>query len=92
MFEYKAIFDCVVTRSTTLYGRSGSYYSIFFLQAEKAKEDSKGLWTIQAHPNSIIHRIHVDDIASAYLALATAPRKVVAGRAYNIASHRYETV
>ncbi len=92
MFEYKESFDCVVTRPTTLYGRSGSFYSIFFLQAEKAKKESQGVWTVEGYPNSIIHGTHVDDVASAYLALATAPREVVAGHAYNIASHRYQTV
>ena len=92
LFEYTELFDCVVTRPSTLYGRSGSYYSTFFLLAQQAKAQSAGVLTIEAFPNSILHGTHVDDVASAYLALAIAPREVVSGQVYNIASHRYETL
>lgn len=92
MFTYTDLFDCVVTRPTTLYGRSGSYYSCLFEKAEHAKTQSEGVLTIEGYPNSILHGTHVDDVASAYLAFATAPRQVVAGQVYNISSHRFETL
>lgn len=85
-------FDCVVTRPTTLYGRSGSNYSYFFALAEQAKKENHGVLELPANPDAILHGTHVDDIASAYLALATAPRNLVAGQLYNISGHRYETL
>lgn len=85
-------FDCVVTRPTTLYGRSGSHYSHFFILADRAKAETGGVLELPASPNAILHGTHVDDIAAAYLALATAPRARVAGKSYNMSSHRYETL
>lgn len=92
MTKFTDDFDCVVTRPTTLYGRSSSYYSYIFLLAEQAKTKSHGIMKIASTPNSILHGTHVDDVAAAYLAIAEAPRHVVAGQAYNISSHRYETL
>ncbi|EXJ73266.1 uncharacterized protein A1O5_03026 [Cladophialophora psammophila CBS 110553] len=85
-------FDCVVTRPTTLYGCSGSYYSYFFSLAERAKKENGGVLELPADPNVILHGTHVEDVAAAYLTLATAPRQLVAGQVYNISGHRYETL
>jgi nucleoside-diphosphate-sugar epimerase len=85
-------FDCVVTRPTTLYGRSGSYYSYFFSLCERAKEESDGVLELPADANAILHGTHIDDVAAAYLAIATAPHERVAGQSYNISGHRYETL
>lgn len=85
-------FDCVVTRPTTLYGRSGSHYSHFFILAERAKQQTHGVLELPASPNAVLHGTHIDGIAAAYLALATAPRQRIAGQSYNMSSHRYETL
>ncbi|EXJ88064.1 hypothetical protein A1O1_04992 [Capronia coronata CBS 617.96] len=89
---YTAEFDCIVTRPTTLYGRTGSFYSLLFLAADQAKTASNGALQIPSTPDSILHGAHVDDVGAAYVAMATAPREVVAGQAYNISAHRYETL
>ncbi|KIW20035.1 hypothetical protein PV08_00610 [Exophiala spinifera] len=92
MMKYTDDFDCVVTRPTTLYGRSSSFYGFMFLLAEQAKSNSDGVLSITSDANAICHGTHVDDVAAAYVAIAEAPRAVVAGQAYNISSHRYETL
>ncbi|KIV94695.1 hypothetical protein PV10_02435 [Exophiala mesophila] len=85
-------FDCVVTRPTTLFGLSGSFYSHFFVLASKAKTENDGVLELPANPNSVLHGTHVEDVAAAYFSLATAPREVVRGQSYNISGHRYETL
>ncbi|KIY00650.1 uncharacterized protein Z520_03313 [Fonsecaea multimorphosa CBS 102226] len=92
MFSFSSEFDCIVTRPTTLFGRSSSYYSYIFALAEQAKIKHEGVLTLPERPDSILHGTHIDDCAAAYLNLATSPRKLVAGQAYNISSHRYETL
>ncbi|KAI1627523.1 hypothetical protein EDD37DRAFT_656416 [Exophiala viscosa] len=92
MLKFTDDFDCVITRPTTLYGRSSSYYSYIFHLAEQAKARSDGVMKIASTPNSILHGTHVDDVGAAYVAIAEAPRHVVAGQAYNMSSHRYETL
>jgi len=92
MLSYTEDFDAVVTRPTTLFGRSGSYYSFFFLLAEQAKTKTDGVLTLNSTPDAILHGTHVDDVAAAYVALASAPRDVVTGQVYNISSRRYETL
>ncbi|KAK5414828.1 hypothetical protein LTR21_011129 [Exophiala xenobiotica] len=92
MMKYTDDFDCVVTRPTTLYGRSGSYYGFIFLFAEFAKSQGNGMLTIASDANAILHGTHVDDVASAYVAIAQAPRDIVASQVYNISSRRYETL
>jgi nucleoside-diphosphate-sugar epimerase len=92
MFGFDDEFDCIVVRPTTLFGRSSSYYSYIFAMAEQAKTEHEGVLTLPEKPDSILHGTHIDDCAAAYLTLATSPRKVVAGQAYNISSHRYETL
>ncbi|KIW67811.1 hypothetical protein PV04_07037 [Phialophora macrospora] len=92
MLTLRDEFDCVVTRPTTFFGRSGSNYAYFFALAEQAKAQCHGLLTIPSSPDTILHGTHVDDVAAAYLAIATSPRDLVAGKAYNISGHRYETL
>ncbi|EXJ86841.1 hypothetical protein A1O3_03795 [Capronia epimyces CBS 606.96] len=91
---YTDEFDCVVTRPTTLYGRSSSFYSQLFQVLDQAKTQPDGtrVVTIPSTPTSILHGTHIDDVGAAYVALATAPRHIVAGQAYNISAHRYETL
>jgi nucleoside-diphosphate-sugar epimerase len=85
-------FDCVVTRPTTLWGYSGSYYSYFFSLAERAKMENKSALELPGKPNAILHGMHVADVAAAYLAIATAPRQLVSGEVYNMSARRYETL
>lgn len=85
-------FDCVATRPTTLWGYSGSYYSYFFSLAERAKKENKTVLELPGKSNAILHGMHVADVASAYLALATAPRHLVSGKVYNMSARRYETL
>ncbi|KIW48325.1 uncharacterized protein PV06_00927 [Exophiala oligosperma] len=92
MTKYTKDFDCVITRPTTLYGRSSSFYGLIFLLAEQAKSETDGVLAVTSDADAICHGTHVDDVAAAYLAIAEAPRDVVAGQAYNISSHRYETL
>lgn len=92
MFNHTADFDAVVTRPTTVFGRSGSWYAVVFQLAEAAKAAGRSELTIHSTQNSILHGTHVDDVAAAYLAIAEAPRDIVAGQVYNISAHRYETL
>ncbi|KAL2419249.1 hypothetical protein ABEF95_002112 [Exophiala dermatitidis] len=92
MFNHTSDFDAVVTRPTTVFGRSGSWYAVFFQLAEHAKSNGHSNLTIYSTPNSILHGAHVDDVGSAYVAIAEAPRGTVAGQVYNISAHRYETL
>lgn len=92
LFKHTEDFDCVATRPTTLFGLSGSGYAHFFALADEAKERSGGLLELPASPDTILHGTHVDDVAAAYIALATAPRKLVSGQTYNISARRYETL
>ncbi|KIW17993.1 hypothetical protein PV08_02279 [Exophiala spinifera] len=92
MFNHAVDFDAVVTRPTTVFGRSGSWYAVIFQLAEAAEAAGQSELTIHSTPNSILHGTHVDDVAVAYLAIAEAPRDTVAGQVYNISAHRYETL
>ncbi|KAK7421595.1 hypothetical protein QQX98_002062 [Neonectria punicea] len=92
VFDYPALFDAAVLRPTCVFGYSSSYYGAMFdFAAQEAARGVKVL-TIPGNPNSIMHATHIDDCAEAYLALAEhEDRKKVAGQAFNISSHRYET-
>ena len=90
ILDHTDLFDSVVVRPTTLYGRSSSFYGPIFDIAAKAAE--QGTLAIPADPNSIMHGTHVDDCAEAYVAIAEADRNIVKGQCYNISSHRYETL
>jgi len=89
-FENEDFFDAVVLRPTNVYGHNSSFYALFFVWAQEAKE--KGEWVVEEDPATILHAMHVDDCAEAYVALAECKREVVAGQCYNISAGKYETL
>lgn len=92
IFDHGEDFEAILLRPTTLYGRSGSFYAPFFAMAEQVKAAGNGVLTLAAYPNAVLHGAHVDDVAAAYVTLASAPRVDVAGQIYNISGRRYETL
>lgn len=91
VFEYVDLFDGVVLRPTTIFGLGGSYYGALFDFAAQAVED--GALVFSAPRTAIMHGLHVDDCAEAYIALAEYPdRKAVAGQFFNVSGRRYETL
>ena len=82
-------FDAVVLRPTCVYGLSGSHYAWLIKLADEAA--ATGVLIIQAPRNGIMHSLHIDDCAEAYVALAKADRSLVAGHAFNISNAKYET-
>lgn len=90
-FQCSHAFDAVLLRPTTLFGRSGSYYGLFFELAQHAK-DTRIPLILPAHPKSIVHGTHVDDCANAYISIADFDRAQVTGQCYNVSSRRYETL
>lgn len=91
IFEHGDDFDAVLTRPTTFYGRTGTYYAPIFTLAQQAVDAGAAELTIVSDPRSIMHGTHGDDVAAAYVAIATSARDAVAGQVFNISSHRYET-
>lgn len=91
IFDHNKEFDAVLTRPTTFYGRTGTYYGPIFTLAQQAKDEGLTELTLPSDPRSIMHGTHGDDVASAYVAIATSHRDVVTGQTFNISSHRYET-
>lgn len=89
-FENKGLFDTVVLRPTHVYGYMSSFYAFFFKFAEEAKQ--KGEWVVEEDGMTILHAIHVDDCADAYVALSECKREVVAGQCYNISARKFETL
>jgi nucleoside-diphosphate-sugar epimerase len=89
-FEHKDLFDAVVLRPTVVYGYSSSYYSFFFRFAAEAKE--RGEWVVSEDQMTVLHAMHVDDCAEAYVKLAEAKREVVAGQCYNVSASKFETL
>jgi nucleoside-diphosphate-sugar epimerase len=84
-------FDIVAVRPTNVYGYTSSYYG-FFALAEKAVGSGSGKWVIDESPDTILHAMHIDDCADAYVALAGCKREVVKGQIYNISASKYETL
>lgn len=85
-------FDVAVLRPTAVYGYSSSYYGGLFKFAENARKNGSQSLQIAADPQNILHAIHVDDCAEAYVALAEHPdRRAVSGQCFNISAHKYET-
>ncbi|KAK4113117.1 NAD dependent epimerase/dehydratase [Canariomyces notabilis] len=86
----------VLLRPTNVYGRSSSFYAAFFQVAtQAAAEGAPIVIPASARPDYILHALHVDDCADAYVALAEHyPRRKdeVAGQVFNISARRYETV
>lgn len=93
MLEQTDLFDAAVLRPTNVYGHSSSYYgAIFEFAAAVAATDAKVLTLRNINPKSIMHALHVDDCAEAYVSLAEhEDRSAVAGQCYNISASKYET-
>lgn len=86
--ERNQLFDATVLRPTIVYGHSSSLYGRLFKHAA----DSNSVLQVIANPNAIMHSVHVDDCAEAYVALAEHPdRDAVAQQAFNISNTHYET-
>ncbi|GJC87855.1 hypothetical protein ColLi_10693 [Colletotrichum liriopes] len=92
IFDHSDVFAPVLVRPTNVYGRSSSFYKAFFDVAAKAAAEGNPL-LLSASPNNIVHALHVDDCAEAYVAIAAHPsRAEVEGQVFNISAQRYETV
>jgi nucleoside-diphosphate-sugar epimerase len=82
------LYDAVVLRPTIVYGHGSSLYGLLFDLASK----SRGFLEVKGHPRSIMHSLHVDDCARAYVALAEhEDRNAVARHAFNLSGLHYET-
>ncbi|KAK8121150.1 NAD(P)-binding protein [Apiospora kogelbergensis] len=93
IFELDDVVDAAVLRPTNVYGLGSSYYGLVFDYASRvAAAGGAETLSIGSHPGSIMHALHVDDCAEAYVALAErAPREKVNGQCFNISASRYET-
>lgn len=92
IFENDDVFSPVLVRPTNVHGRSSSFYGIFLSVANQASMDDRSL-VMPTRPESIVHSMHVDDCADAYVAIAAHPRPgEVSGQVFNISARRYETV
>lgn len=81
-------YDATVLRPTIVYGGSSSHYGTLFSHAE----ESTSRMVLPAIPDAVMHSLHIDDCAEAYVALAEHPdRQAVAQQAFNIANSTYET-
>ena len=81
-------YDATVLRPTIVYGRSSSHYGPLFDLASR----SDTVLQIHGDPDAVMHSLHVDDGADAYVALAQHPkREEVARQAFNISNTAYET-
>ena len=91
--RYPELFDGVVVRPTHVHGYSSSYYG-FFIQIAVAAKERKTKLLLPGDARTILHSVHVDDCAEAYLAIAEhQDRKQVAGEIFNIsAGEKYETL
>ncbi|KAL5088712.1 hypothetical protein Trisim1_006398 [Trichoderma cf. simile WF8] len=93
IFDYSDIFDAVLLRPTSVFGRSGSYYGAMFSWVATEAVAENDTLKIPANPDNIMHATHVDDCGTAYLAIAEhANRGAVDGKIFNISGYRYETV
>jgi len=100
-------FDVAILRSTPICGYIGSYYGgVFdytatFAAATPPSKEPRVL-KFTANADTILHGVHLDDCAGAYLAVASAAlfggddpkhgRPAVAGQVFNISGKRYETL
>lgn len=92
IFDHKDAFAPVLVRPTNIYGRSSSYYRVFFDVAATAAAADQPLLMTSAG-NTITHALHLDDCGEAYVALAEHPRREeVEGEIFNMSSRRYETL
>ncbi|KAF6827378.1 NAD dependent epimerase/dehydratase [Colletotrichum musicola] len=92
IFDHSDAFAPVLVRPTNVYGRSSSFYKAFLdVAANAAAKDKPIILPVPAE--SVLHALHVDDCAEAYVAIASHPdRTEVEGQVFNISAQRYETV
>lgn len=92
VFELSDVVDAAVLRPTNVYGHGSSYYGLVFDYASRVAASGAQTLSIGSKPASIMHALHVDDCAEAYVALAERPgRDNVNGQCFNISASRYET-
>ncbi|KAK8044525.1 hypothetical protein PG993_004549 [Apiospora rasikravindrae] len=92
IFELNDVVDAAVLRPTNVYGYGSSYYGLVFDYASRIAASGAKTLSIGSEPASIMHALHVDDCAEAYVALAErASRDEVNGQCFNISASRYET-
>ncbi|KAH7040835.1 uncharacterized protein B0I36DRAFT_371308 [Microdochium trichocladiopsis] len=97
IFSHSDIFDAVLLRPTNVYGYNSSFYGAAFQFAEELASKGSGLdrsgkIEVPLEGRSIMHALHVDDCAEAYLALAEhSGRNAIAGQCFNISSSSFET-
>ncbi|KAK0107233.1 hypothetical protein ONS95_003935 [Cadophora gregata] len=91
ILENADVLDVVVLRSTNVHGGNSSFYGLFFIAAEQAKE--KSALEIVENTETVLHALHLDDCADAYVALAEhADRNAISGQCYNISAGNCETL
>lgn len=92
IFDHDKSFDAVLLRPTGVFGYGSSFYGALLSYAAQEAARGAEVLEVPADANSIMHAVHIDDCAEAYLALAEyRERSAVAGQIFNISSHRYET-
>ncbi|CAG9972524.1 unnamed protein product [Clonostachys byssicola] len=92
VFDLHELVDAIILRPTSVYGYSSSYYGFVLDHVKNEKARGANVLRIPGNPNSVMHSLHVDDCAEAYVSLAQHPRREeVAGQAFNISGYRYET-
>ncbi|KAK8068964.1 hypothetical protein PG994_005580 [Apiospora phragmitis] len=92
IFELDDVVDAAVLRPTNVYGHGSSYYGLVFDYAARVAASGAPTLSIGSDPTSIMHALHVDDCAEAYVALAECTsRDRVNGQCFNISASKYET-
>ncbi|KAK7991595.1 hypothetical protein PG996_013392 [Apiospora saccharicola] len=92
IFELNDVVDAAVLRPTNVYGYGSSYYGFVFDFASRVAASGARTLSIGCDPASIVHALHVDDCAEAYVALTErTSRDKVNGQCFNISASRYET-
>ncbi|KIH93340.1 NAD dependent epimerase/dehydratase [Sporothrix brasiliensis 5110] len=93
IFAKADAFAPVLMRPTSVYGRASSYYRSFFSVAAQVAATAGRPLVLPRPANTIVHALHVDDCAEAYVAIASQPRRSeVEGHVFNISAHRDETL
>ena len=87
VFDHSEHFHATLFRPCMIYGRKSSYYASIMSQAATSSK------IIMYGSTSVIwHGVHVDDVASAYFAVATQLSPAEAhGQAYTVANDTYDT-
>lgn len=92
IFDHADVMAPVLLRPTNVYGRSSSFYAGFFQVTAEAAASGAPI-VVPTSRESVLHALHIDDCADAYVSLAEHPqRDEVEGEVFNISARRYETV